>query len=193
MASTRRRYAVEATGVKRVQQQLRSLGLGDALPEALRPVHREVSNVVATAAKSMAPRRSGRLAGAVTAVDDPKDRWPLVRVGSRGEVPYGGPIHFGWPTRGLYRASSAVIGQSRILIESGQASGGYGLRAQGKIERRRARVKKGKSGKQLPRGGPIKPNLFLYEAADRRRGEILEAYQDGVNRIFTAAINAEGR
>lgn len=185
MASTRRRFAVEATGVNRVRKQLRDLGLGDALDEQLRPVHREVAGVVASDASKRAPRRTGRLAGTIEAVDDPKDRWPLVRAGAKGDVPYGGPIHFGWPTRGLHRNERALLDAKGALL-AGQGGAGFGLRAVTKIERRRKAVAKGRN-KQI-RGGPIKPQPFLYEAADARRGAVLAVYQDGVNRIFAAAI-----
>lgn len=185
MASTRRRYAVEATGVNRVRKQLRDLGLGDALDEALRPVHRTVSQIVATDASKRAPRRSGKLAATIEAVDDPKDRWPLVRAGGKGDVPYGGPIHFGWPTRGLHRNERALL-EAKGSILAGRAGAGFGLRAVGKVERRRRAVAKGRKG-QI-RGGPIKPQPFLYEAADARRGAVLDAYQDGVNRIYRDAI-----
>lgn len=185
MASTRRRYAVEATGVNRVRKQLRDLGLGDALDEALRPVHRQVSQIVAADASKRAPRRTGKLAATIEAVDDPKDRWPLVRAGAKGDVPYGGPIHFGWPTRGLHRNERSLLEAKGALL-AGQGGTGFGLRAVGKIERRRKQVAKGR--KRQIQGGPIKPNLFLYEAADARRSSVLDAYQDGVNRIYAAAI-----
>jgi hypothetical protein len=34
------------------------------------------------------------------------------------------------------------------------------------------------------RGGPIKPNPFLYDALDRRRGEVFRAYAENMTRII---------
>lgn len=176
---------MEATGVKRVQQQLRALGMGDALAEHLRPVHNAVAEIVAVDAHAKAPRRSGKLAASIAAVDDPKDRWPLVRAGVKGDVPYGGVIHFGWPTRGLHSNERQLL-EAKGSIMAGLGGVGFGMRAVKKVERRRRSVAKGR--KRQVRGGPIEPNPFLYEAADRRRGEILDAYQAGVNLIFTRAV-----
>lgn len=187
--ATRRRYAVEATGVNRVRKQLRDLGLGDALDEQLRPVHRRVAEIVADDAVKRAPRRSGRLAATIEAVDDKKDRWPLVRAGAKGEVPYGGPIHFGWPTRGLHSNERALL-DAKGSILAGQGGSGFGLRAVTRIERRRKAVAKGRK-KQI-RGGPIEAQPFLYEAADGRRQAVLDAYQDGVNLIYRQAIEGGG-
>lgn len=40
------------------------------------------------------------------------------------------------------------------------------------------------------RGGPIPPNPFLYTAIDRRRDEVMEAYQEHVERICAAVERA---
>jgi hypothetical protein len=40
------------------------------------------------------------------------------------------------------------------------------------------------------RGGPIPPNPFLYTAIDRRRAEVMAAYQEHVERICAAVERA---
>lgn len=34
------------------------------------------------------------------------------------------------------------------------------------------------------RGGPIRPQPFLYDALDRRRGEVIDAYERQINRVI---------
>lgn len=55
--------------------------------------------LVAQRARSRAPVRTGRLRDNIRTG---KHRYGfIVRVGSKTRVPYAGPIHFGWPRRGI--------------------------------------------------------------------------------------------
>jgi hypothetical protein len=77
----------------------------------LKDAHRAVGEIVAGAAADRAPRRSGALAGSVRATK----RAAGARVlGGRASVPYAGPIHWGWPARG--------IGAQPFMSEAAQAT-----------------------------------------------------------------------
>lgn len=51
----------------------------------------KAGSIIANAAKGRAPRRSGRLAGSISAD----------RNGITISAPYAGPIHWGWPSRNI--------------------------------------------------------------------------------------------
>lgn len=87
--------AVGIRGLKEVNRALRKLG--DATKTEMKETHREAGNIVARAAKPLAPVRTGRLAS--TIVSAPTQRQGRVRVGRGQSIPYAGPIHFGWPAR----------------------------------------------------------------------------------------------
>lgn len=88
-------YKVKVTGVPEVTRQFKSLGFksGD-----LSGVFARIGGEVASDAKSMAPRRTGRLAGDIRA-GTAKTR-ATIAVG-RSSVPYAGPINYGWRRRGI--------------------------------------------------------------------------------------------
>jgi len=64
----------------------------------LKDAHRRVGNLVAQVASATGPRRSGKLAGSVRSTRQAK-RARVVAGGSA--IPYAGPIHWGWPARGI--------------------------------------------------------------------------------------------
>ena len=53
--------------------------------------NRKAGAIIANAARSRAPRRTGRLASSIT-VD---------KAGITASAPYAGPIHWGWPSRNI--------------------------------------------------------------------------------------------
>ena len=61
--------------------------------------------IVVAAAQGLAPRRTGRLAASGRA--SKAARKATVRFGS-ARVPYAGPIHWGWPRRGIAAQPFAV-------------------------------------------------------------------------------------
>lgn len=85
--------ALKVEGAARLRRDLARAGvdLND-----LKAVHRQVAALVAAAADP--PRRSGRLAASVR--PGATRRAAIVRAGG-ARVPYAGPIHWGWPKRGI--------------------------------------------------------------------------------------------
>jgi len=89
------RPAVEVDGLRTLRRSLKAAGLS---LQDLKDAHNEVAQLVVRAAAPHAPRRSGALvatdrgSGTQTAA--------VVRAG-RAAVPYAGPIHWGWPARGI--------------------------------------------------------------------------------------------
>ena len=77
---------------------------GDGLDD-LKDANQAVSAMVAREAASRAPRRTGRLAGSVRG--SRQQAKAVVMVGS-AKVPYAGPIHWGWPKRGIPRRPFVV-------------------------------------------------------------------------------------
>jgi hypothetical protein len=64
------------------------------LPKELSSIHREAAEPVAEYASTLAPSRSGALAGSIRALGS--QRIGSVAAG-RKSIPYAGPIHWGWP------------------------------------------------------------------------------------------------
>lgn len=66
--------------------------------DELKDAHWRASQIVANAAASLAPRRSGHLAGSIR----PTRQVKRARVqAGRASVPYAAPIHWGWPARNI--------------------------------------------------------------------------------------------
>lgn len=82
-------------GLREFQRAARQLG--DDTKLAMKPTHLEAANIVAEAAKKLAPARTGRLRNSI--VGRAVQTGGRVRIGFGGGVPYAGPIHFGWPAR----------------------------------------------------------------------------------------------
>lgn len=89
------RPAVEVVGLSRLARTMKRASVDIS---ELKDLNRQAADAVAPVARSTAPRRTGRLAGDVRTAGT--QRAGIVRVG-RGSVPYAGPIHWGWPRRGI--------------------------------------------------------------------------------------------
>lgn len=86
---------VRIEGLSQLKRQLKTM-TGDV--SDLKAANSAVAAFVASAAASRAPRRSGALAGSV------RGNRAVGRAQVRGggaRVPYAGPIHWGWPSRGI--------------------------------------------------------------------------------------------
>lgn len=83
---------------------------GEDLTE-LKDAHAKAGGIVASYAESIAPRRSGKLAGSVRAAR--QVRRARIQAG-RASVPYAGPIHWGWPAR--------HIGAQPFMSDAAQAT-----------------------------------------------------------------------
>ena len=112
---------VSVDGARELRKALKTVG--DEAKAGLKDVNLEVAEIVARAAVTKVPARSGALRETVRAAG--AQTRGSVKVGKK-KVPYAGPIHFGWAARG------------------------------------------------------IAPNMFLYDALDARRDEVMDAYTDGM-------------
>jgi hypothetical protein len=99
---------VRVDGLDRLVSTMRKAGrdLGD-----LKDANAAAGRIVAANAVGRAPRRSGALAGSIRA--SRQARRAQV-VAGRASVPYAGPIHWGWPARG--------IGAHPFLSDAAQAT-----------------------------------------------------------------------
>lgn len=89
------RPAVEVVGLGKLARTMKRAGV--ELTE-LKDLNRAAADAVAPSAISSAPRQSGRLAGDVRTAGT--QRAGIVRAG-RASIPYAGPVHWGWPARGI--------------------------------------------------------------------------------------------
>lgn len=87
--------SVVITGLPRLRSALRQAG-GDLAD--LKDANAAAAALVAGAASARAPRRTGRLAASVRG-NRAVGRATVLAGGAA--VPYAGPIHWGWPARGI--------------------------------------------------------------------------------------------
>jgi Bacteriophage HK97-gp10, putative tail-component len=120
-------FSVVVTGDEKLTRAFRRAE-GDISHE-VDDAERESGETVAGAARSRAPRRSGRLRGSIRADGG---------VVSANTV-YAGPIHFGWANR------------------PNKARGW--------------------------RGGPIRPNPFLWNALDDREHQVVQTFEKATNQV----------
>lgn len=86
---------VQVRGARQLRASLKKAGKD---LQDMKAAHAAVAALVAAAAAQRAPKRTGRLAtsirgsGTTTAA--------VIRAGFKS-VPYAGPIHWGWPARGI--------------------------------------------------------------------------------------------
>jgi HK97 gp10 family phage protein len=86
---------LQIEGLREMQRDLKKLNT--ACREDMKETHRAAGDIVAVAAKPLAPVLTGRLSA--TIVSSPTKYQGRVRIGKGASVPYAGPIHFGWPAR----------------------------------------------------------------------------------------------
>ena len=109
MAQPSFKASIEVQGARKLRKELNALNKEVAGP-GMRKIHLDVAKIVADEATRQAPRRSGRLAGSVRGKST--TRRATISAG-KGNVPYAGVIHWGWPRRNiranrfLFRASGA--------------------------------------------------------------------------------------
>jgi hypothetical protein len=103
-------------GEDRVRRALEHLD-ADELPDRLATIHLSVGRRIAAHAKAHGPRRTGRLVDSVKPVRSRRSAG--VTYGGPA-IPYAGPIHFGWPARGI-RAQPFVAIAAKAT-ESGWAT-----------------------------------------------------------------------
>ena len=86
---------VRVQGLRELQRSLRRLQADTA---DLKTANATAAATVAAAAQLRAPRRTGRLAASVRG-NRAAGRAQVRGGGAR--VPYAGPVHYGWPARGI--------------------------------------------------------------------------------------------
>jgi hypothetical protein len=91
----RGRSSIEVQGVKVLQQKLKRMD--DGTVDELKKVYLYSADLVFRNALPRVPVRSGALRASVRKAATKRGGW--VRAGSRRQVPYAGPVHFGWPNR----------------------------------------------------------------------------------------------
>lgn len=86
---------ISVSGLSRLRRDLRKAGddMGD-----LKEANARAASIVAAEAARRAPRKTGRLASSVRG--NRAASRASVSAG-RAAVPYAGPIHYGWPARGI--------------------------------------------------------------------------------------------
>ena len=88
---------VEIEGVTSLARTLRQAG-NEGARDFLLAANKEAARAVESAARSLVPRRSGRLADTLRSAGNAKGG---VVLAGKAKVPYAGPIHFGWFRRGI--------------------------------------------------------------------------------------------
>jgi hypothetical protein len=86
---------VQVRGARQLRSSLKKAGKD---LQDLKDAHAKVAAVVAAAAAARAPKRTGRLATSVRGTGTTTAA--VIRAGFKS-VPYAGPIHWGWPARGI--------------------------------------------------------------------------------------------
>ena len=86
---------LKVEGAARLRRTLKAAGVDLS---NLTDAHREAAALVTSRARGTAPRRSGALAGSVRGSGTKTQA--VVRAGG-ARLPYAGPIHWGWPSRGI--------------------------------------------------------------------------------------------
>lgn len=186
--------ALKLDGLAELRKALRGVAAEDR-----KQVNREIADrLVIPEAKREAPHRSGRLRESIKA--DATATMALILAGARGAVEYAGVIHFGWSTRGLgrgrsladLRAAAAGAGVTSALGDSAiRKAARLGKVRERKIIERTESGRYVKGGRVLGtsrtlavRGGPIRPNPWIYEAIDARSDEVFGAYEQQLEERF---------
>ena len=89
---------VKVEGLASVRRQLKNLSDDvDYRAQEFLPVNKAIASAIAGDAKKFVPVLSGALAASVREAASKTSA--RVKAGNKKDVPYAGPIHFGWPAR----------------------------------------------------------------------------------------------
>lgn len=111
-----KRPAIEVTGAKEMKRLIRRINKQE-LREEMKEANHNAAKIIADEAADRAPKRTGRLAQSIRA--NKALAYGAVKAGSAARVPYAGPIHYGWPARGIqaqpfiHEAIDARLGDAR--------------------------------------------------------------------------------
>lgn len=89
------RAGFQVQGLAQVVRALQQMGVD---VDDLKAAFSRIAADAAQMASSLAPRRSGRLAGDIRGN---RAKSKAVVTAGRASVPYAGPINYGWPTRNI--------------------------------------------------------------------------------------------
>ena len=89
------RPEVRVEGGRELRRALKNVADGT---KQLKSVHADAAHVVELRAAVLVPKLTGTLGGSLRSSGT--QRGGVVRAG-RASVPWAGPIHFGWPSRGI--------------------------------------------------------------------------------------------
>ncbi|MEO6089280.1 MAG: hypothetical protein ABIQ18_39825 [Umezawaea sp.] len=92
------KFQVRVEGHKELRRSINQ-AKNKGLAKELREAHKQTANVVVPPARSLAPHLSGKLSASIKPSSSVKGA--VVRAGSGNSANYAGPIHFGWPKRGI--------------------------------------------------------------------------------------------
>jgi hypothetical protein len=168
---------IEIKGLKETRDAIKKAG---GSLDDLEKVNRRAAEIIQSDAVRRAPHRTGNLRRHIE-VDSSPTTGKVIGSGSLVYLPV---VHFGWVSR------NAAKGLSRKQAQS-QLSGALSRRSINKsIAGQRTRVSR-RGGQVVAtrgkiRGGPIKPQPFLYQAADSRVDEVFAVYEQRADDIAKA-------
>lgn len=174
--------AIYLDGLKDTQRAIRQFGGGG--PEAQMMNKAVVDEMLVPPSKVNAPKKSGRLAESIRS--DASAMYGYVLAGVRGPVEYAGVIHFGWSSRGMGRNAKGRTNRERrdalmAAFEKDAAKhknwDGYSRRGIRKIGNANIGTLRGPHRGPKLRGGPIRPQPFIYQAIDSRHTAVFEFYE----------------
>lgn len=167
-------------GLTDAQKALKAYGPDAAAQKALNRAI--VDTTLVPPSKVNAPKRSGALARSIRASSSPS--YGFIIAGVRGgPVIYGSVIHFGWATRGLGGGGRLQGNQRQRQARLQMAASFDESRNPGQPRLGSSTIQKAgryagaHNKKKAVRGGPIRPQPFIYQAIDRRQQEVLDAYE----------------
>ena len=166
--------AIELDGLREAQQALRRAG---GTPDDAKKMNKAaVDDIVVPEARRQVPVRSGDLKASIDS--DATAVYGYILAGDRGDVAYAGVIHFGWSTRGLGRKVAGTAKQRRGALQSalGRSGGSSTVTLTHRATNKAARQAIGGANRGAVRGGPIRPQPFIYDAIDGRAAEVEDFY-----------------
>lgn len=197
--------SITLEGLREAQRALRAAGGTAADAKAMN--RRVVDEVLVPESKRRVPVRSGNLKGSIDS--DATAVYGFILAGGHGDVAYAGVIHFGWSTRGLGRGKlTGTVKERRERLQHALDRSGLNTRraltsrATNKAARSSMTVTKTlkeresngrfvKGGRTLgtvttyaAKGGPIRPQPWIYDAIDGRAEEVEQAYEDQLSHRF---------
>lgn len=165
------RVVIEVDGLKEARAAVKKAG---GSLEDLERVNREAIDPWLKEARRRVPRRTGRLARSIDAEVTPTTGKV---VADAAAVPYGPVVHFGWVTRNKARGMTRKEAQARF----------EGTLTRSTINKafRQTKARKKKTGQQVKavRGGPIRPQPWMWEAADAKVEEVFRRYEKQADEI----------